>query len=217
MSKRLLLLSFIFLSAIVYVSAQTKSNLNIVVSPQLNENFSVRAGVDVDIQFNKRWSFVPGAYWSLRSRSEWSTTTYSDGSTKKVNIKDNSHYISIPLRAGVRITSINKNNFALQALFGPYFAYGIDGTRKCTINRDGVIESQKVNVFGDNGNIDGRFDYGLNAGLNAIIKGHFIVGVFSEFGFRSIYKSDDILEDIFDKLFHINNNYAFGITLGCRF
>lgn len=96
-------------------------------------------------------------------------------------------------------------------------AYGIDGTSKSTEDKAGVITTKKVNAFGKEGHLCSRFDYGLNAGLNAIIKGHFIVGVFSEFGFRSIYKSDDILEDIFDKLFHINNNYAFGITLGCRF
>lgn len=215
-TKKIILLLLISLSAATCLSAQTKSNLNIVVSPQLNENFSVRAGVDVDIQFNKRWSFVPGAHWSLRSRNENETSTVNSVTTT-VDYKDRSHFITVPLRCGIRINSVSNQNFALKLLFGPYLAYGIDGTSKSTEDKAGVITTKKVNAFGKEGHLCSRFDYGLNAGLNAIIKGHFIVGVFSEFGFRSIYKSDDILEDIFDKLFHINNNYAFGITLGCRF
>lgn len=214
MSKKIILFLFIVVSTALYASAQTRAT--IVAAPQLSSDFSARAGVDVDFKLGKRWSFVPGAYWSFRSRSKESNTTY-DGSTATANIKDNSHYISIPLRAGVRINSVNNDNFALQLLFGPYFAYGIDGTSKCTVSRDGVSESQKVNVFGDNGDIDGRFDYGLNIGLNGIIKDHFVIGVFSEIGFRSIYKSDGIFQAIAEELFSLNNNYAFGLTLGYRF
>ncbi len=216
MSKKFLLLSFIFLSAIAYVSAQTKSNLNIVASPQFNENFSVRAGVDVDIQFNKRWSFVPGAHWSLRSRNEHETLTVNDVTTT-VDYKDRSHFITVPLRCGVRINSVNNENFALKLLFGSYLAYGVDGTSKSTENRAGVITTKKVNAFGKEGHLCSRFDYGLNVGINGIIKQHYIVGAFAETGLRNIYEPNNLFDAIVGEIYNINSNLAFGITLGYRF
>lgn len=216
MSKRLLLLSFIFLSAIVYVSAQTKSNLNIVVSPQLNENFSVRAGVDVDIQFNKRWSFVPGAHWSLRSRNENGTSTVNSVTTT-VDYKDRSHFITVPLRCGIRINSVSNQNFALKLLFGPYLAYGIDGTSKSTEDRAGVITTKKVNAFGKEGHLCSRLDYGLNVGINGVIKQHYIIGAFGETGFRRMYEQNNLFDTFLQELFKIKNNWAFGVTLGYRF
>lgn len=216
MSKRLLLLSFIFFSAIAYVSAQTKSNFNIVVSPQLNENFGVRAGVDIDIQFNKRWSFVPGAHWSLRSRSENETSTVNNVTTT-VDYKDRSHFVTVPLRCGIRINSVNNENFALKLLFGPYLAYGIDGTSKSTEDRAGVITTKKVNAFGKEGHLCSRFDYGLNVGINGIIRQHYIVGAFAETGFRKMYEPNNPFDAFVKELFKINNNLAFGVTLGYRF
>lgn len=216
MYKKIILLLFISLSAAAYVSAQTKSSLNIIVSPQFNEKFSARAGIDVDIQFNKRWSFVPGAHWSLRSRSKNETLTVNDVTTT-VDYKDKSHFITVPLRCGIRINSVNNENFALKLLFGPYLAYGIDGTSKSTKNKDGVITTKKVNAFGKEGHLCSRFDYGLNVGINAVIKRHYIVGVFAESGLRKIYEPNNLFDAFIDELYNINSNLAFGITLGYRF
>lgn len=216
MYKKIILLLLISLSAATCLSAQTKSNLNIVVSPQLNENFSVRAGIDIDIQFNKRWSFVPGAHWSLRSRNENETSTVNNVTTT-VDYKDRSHFVTVPLRCGIRINSVSNQNFALKLLFGPYLAYGIDGTSKSTEDRAGVITTKKVNAFGKEGHLRSRFDYGLNVGINGIIKQHYIIGAFAETGFRKMYEPNNPFDAFIKELFKINNNLAFGVTLGYRF
>lgn len=161
--RHFILLLFMAVFTTVIASAQVK--VSIVACPQINESFGVRVGSDLDMPINRRWSFVPGIYWSLRNRETNSSST-KNGSTKEVKYSDNAHFVILPLRFGLHIPCKNEDNLALKLLFGTYIAYEVGGNSKSTTNTDGVISHHKTGAFDSDGHYNSRFDYGLNIGLN---------------------------------------------------
>lgn len=202
------------------ISAQVK--VSILACPQFNENLSVRIGTDFDIPINSRWSLVPGAYWSLRNRESYKSKQYneSDGVTtnKTYNFHDKAHFLTVPIRMGVRLAGKPDSDFAMKLLFGPYVAYGIDGTSKSNINKNGIKEQTKTGAFDVGGRYRSRWDYGMNSGLNALLKKHFLLGIFVEVGYRKIYNPNDVIDDIMGEIFIINKiNLAAGLSFGYQF
>lgn len=207
-----LLISF-FVTTLV--PAQVK--LDIIISPQVNESLGVRLGSNLNLPINSRWSFMPGVYWSLRNRESTENSTYN-GLKKEIEYHDYAHFVTLPLRLGLQIPCKDEEHLAIKFFFGPYIAYGICGTSKSTINTGGVKTKYEVGSFDSNGRYKDRLDYGLNYGLNALIKQHYIVGIFNEFGLRKIYNTNNAVEDIFGELFLINKiNFALGLSLGYQF
>jgi hypothetical protein len=215
--KRISMLLLLSVFTIGVAQAQAQVKVSAVACPQFNEDFGVRAGSDFDIPISSRWSFVPGIYWSLRNRQSNNNST-ADGSTKQAKFDDKAHFITLPLRFGLRFSCKNENKFALKFLFGPYIAYGIDGTSKSTVNSDGKITSHQTGAFDEDGRYKSRLDYGINLGLNSTINQHYKVGIFCESGLRKIYNANSTLEDIMGELFVTNKiNLAFGVVLGYQF
>ena len=200
-------------------SAQVKVSLS--ACPQINENISVRIGTDVDIPLNARWSFVPGAYWSLRIRNSDVSKEYTNDRTTSrshYDYHDKAHFLTIPVRMGLRLNNPTNENLALKLLFGPYIAYGMGGTSKCDITKDGTKEQTETGSFDKDGRYRTRWDYGINVGLNLVVKKHFQFGIFSETGFRKIYNSNNAVEDLLGEIFIVNKiNLAFGLSLGYQF
>lgn len=201
-------------------SAQVK--VGVLVCPQYNESFGVRIGTDLNIPVSSQWSFVPGIYWSLRNRNSDQTNKYagSDGEISKTtfNFHDRAHFLTIPLRMGVRLAGNPDEDFGMQLLFGPYLAYGIDGTSKCSINKNGVKKRTETGAFDANGRYRSRWDYGINSGLNVSLKKHFLLGLFVEVGCHKIYNSNSVAENILGEIFIVNKiNMAAGLTLGYQF
>lgn len=201
-------------------SAQVK--VSVLACPQYNENFGVRVGTDLDIPVNSRWSFVPGIYWSLRNRKSDRSQEYT-GSNGEINktisdFHDRAHFLTIPLRIGIRLVDNPDGDFGIKLLFGPYLAYGIDGTSKCDITKNGVKKQTETGAFDANGRYRSRWDYGINSGLHASLKKHFLLGLFVEVGCRKIYNSNSVAEDILGEIFIVNKiNMAAGLTLGYQF
>lgn len=203
-------------------AASSQAKVSISVCPQYNESFGVRAGTDLSIPFNSRWSFEPGIYWSLRNRNSSRFREYggSNGETNKItsDFHDSAHFLTIPLRMGVRLTGDPHGDFVLKLLFGPYIAYGIDGTSKCSVIENGVEKQTETGAFDANGRYRSRCDYGINSGLNVLLKKHILLGVFLETGCRKIYNSNSVAEDILGEIFIVNKiNMAAGLTVGYRF
>ncbi|MEG0518789.1 MAG: porin family protein [Bacteroidales bacterium] len=203
-------------------TASSQVKVSVLVSPQFNESFGVRVGTDLKIPFNSRWSFVPGLYWSLRNRNsdQSSESGESNGEIYKTtyDFHDRAHMLTLPLRMGVRLAGKPDGNFALQLLFGPYIAYGIDGTSECNMVKNGVEKQTKIGAFDTNGRYCSRWDYGINCGLNVLLKKHFVLGIFTEIGCRKIYNSNGVLEEILGEIFIVNKiNMAAGLTLGYQF
>lgn len=172
------------------------------------------AGVDVHIPFGQsRWGFEPGLYWSFRNHGSEKTvnSTKQEYSTK-------AHYLDIPLRFTVDVAGSKDGPFYMSVLMGPYLAYGLSGTSHSTTTIDGQVTKSEVNAFSSEGRLKSRFDYGINMGANAIIKQHFKVGIFTEIGFRDIYRPMDDVEDLLGTVFAITKiNIGAGITVGYQF
>jgi hypothetical protein len=205
--KRGIIIAFVaMLPAMIF--AQVK--VSAVVCPQANENFGARIGADFDITLHNRWSFAPGVYWSLRSRSaeKSSEKTGSDGTTTLTayHYDDKADFITVPLRMSLRIVGEPEGNFAMKLLFGPYVAYGIGGRSKCTKTVNGVESLTSSGAFAADGRYYSRWDYGLNMGVNFLVRHHFVVGVFSEMGFHRIYRPISVVDDIFGEVFKVSTS-----------
>lgn len=197
------------------VPAQVK--LDVVISPQINESLGARLGSNLNIPINSRWSFMPGVYWSLRNRLGTESSTYN-GIKKETEYSDHAHFVTLPLRLGLQMPCKDEDRLAIKLFFGPYIAYGICGTSKSTVNTGGLETKYEVGAFDSNGRYKDRLDYGLNYGLNILINQHYTVGIFKEFGFRKIYNTNNVIEDIVGEIFLINKiNFALGLSLGYQF
>lgn len=205
------------LSLFVATASWSQIRVDVMVSPQFNEDFSVRAGSDLNIPVTSRWTFVPGVYWSLRNRSACHSKS-SEGHRTDISSTDRAHFIIVPVRMGYDISCRDKDKFDMRLLFGPYVAYGISGKSKKETNVEGELSCEETGAFDADGRYRGRWDYGVNVGLNATFARHYNVGVFCETGFRKIYNTDKVMEDVVDELFGVAKiNIAFGLSLGYRF
>lgn len=194
---------------------ENKVKLSVNVGPQWNDKTGFMAGVDALIPFGQsRWGFEPGIYYSFRNAS----TDHSENNIQE-ECNDKLHYINVPLRLAVRVAGQSDGPFNMSLLFGPYFAYGIDGKSHYTLSQDGKTTKSEADAFGDEGRLRSRLDYGLNLGLNAVIKQHFKVGVFTEIGCKDIYKPNTMAEDLVGDLFGgiTKINLGGGITVGYQF
>lgn len=205
------------LAALVVAGAWAQENrvkVSVNVGPQWSSDLGVLVGADALIPFGEsRWGFEPGLYWSYRNVS----SDHSDNSNKEEST-DKLHYINVPLRLAVRVAGHEDSPFNMSILFGPYFAYGVDGTSRCTIMKDGQTTQFEHSAFSDEGRLSSRFDYGLNLGLSAVIKQHIKVGVFTEIGLKDIYRPSTVAEDLIGDLFGITKtNLGGGITVGYQF
>lgn len=193
---------------------ENRIKISVNAGPQWNDNTGVTAGADAFIPFGQsRWGFEPGLYWSFRNVS----SDHSDNSVKE-EYNDKLHYVSVPLRLAVRMAGREDGPFRMSFLFGPYLAYGIDGTSHWTITKDGRTTKGEAGAFSDEGRLKSRFDYGLNFGLNAVVNQHFKVGAFAEIGLKDIYRQNHFIEELIGDLFGVTKiNIGAGVTLGYQF
>lgn len=214
MKRQLLSLALAALMAAGASAQENRIKISVNAGPQWNDNTGVTAGADAFIPFGQsRWGFEPGLYWSFRNVS----SDHSDNSVKE-EYNDKLHYLSVPLRLSVRMAGSDDGPFKMSFLFGPYLAYGIDGTSHCTFTKDGQVTKSEAGAFSDEGRLKSRFDYGLNFGLNAVIKQHFKVGAFAEIGLKDIYKQNHFVEELIGDLFGVTKiNIGGGVTLGYQF
>lgn len=217
MKKQLFSLALAALMAASASAQDNKVKFSINAGPQLSPATGATAGVDALIPFGQsRWGFEPGVYWSYRH--------YTSNKTKngdKESYDDKLHYINVPLRFAARVAGQADGPFNLSIVFGPYFAYGLDGTSRSTVIKDGTTIREinsKADAFSDDGRMESRFDYGLNFGLNAVVKQHLKLAFFTEIGLKDIYRQNGFAEDLIGDIFGITKiNIGAGITVGYQF
>ena len=208
----------IFLAAILAMtalSASAETNVNLIFSPQFDSKFGVRVGADFDIRLGQsKFSFVPGFYWSLRVNSSAPSISYDGHVEQYAKSYDTSNWISVPLRFAFNIKP-GSEKLQTQLFLGPYVAVGLGGTTTVKDPDTGEVIS-KADSFSKDGYYDRRFDAGLNLGANFIIKKHFVLGVWGEFGFVSL--GNDLSHSfpgIFTAVYTFN--VGGGLNLGYRF
>lgn len=200
----------IFAMAALAASAQT--HVSVIAAPQFDGKIAARFGIDADISFGEtsKFSFVPGFYYSMRNNDfsmQWKTAEYKETICSG---SDLSHWISVPLRFAFTIKK-GSENLQTQILLGPYFALGLGGT---TTYKE--PSHKTIGSFEKGGFYDRRFDVGLNAGVNFIIKKHFVVGVFGELGFIPLGANmSETFAEILANAYSLHG--AGGINIGYRF
>lgn len=205
------------LAACIATSAwaqESNVRMSINVCPQWNGSLGTKLGTDALIPFGQsRWGFEPGLYWSFRNVLEECSNNNS-----KEEYNDKVHYLEVPLRLAVR-AGHEDGPFNMSFLFGPYFAYGLGGTSHYTMTKEGSTTRNEAGAFSENGRLKKRFDYGLNLGINAVIRQHVKVGVFTEIGFKDIYKQHSMVEELIGDLFGgiTKINTGAGLSVGYQF
>ena len=216
MKKRLFTLALAAFMAVGASAQESNTKVSVNVGPQWSSGLGVKAGADVHIPFGQsRWGFELGIYWSMRNATPEETKN-----DVKYEYSDKVHYIDVPLRFAAHLAGREDGPFSMSLLFGPYFSYGISGKSYCTITKDGTPTKNKVAAFGDKGRLRSRFDYGLNAGVSAVIRQHVKVSAFAEVGLKNIYRPSSWVEDVIsDILFGgmTKKNIGTGITVGYQF
>ena len=185
-----------------------------MVTPEMTSGVGVKAGTDLSITLNNRLSIVPGIYWEMRNKvfDEHSSTG------KDRHARDINHYISVPVRLGVRLFGSSSSDVSGSILAGPYVSYGLGGTSRYRITKDGVTTNFSYDAFSKESQCPERFDYGVNAAFNLLIRQHFIVGVNTEFGFKHIYQTHNLIADFAFSFFPgASTHLALGLNLGYRF
>lgn len=194
--------------------------ISINAGPQWHGGLGVKIGADVHIPLGQsRWGFEPGLYWSFRN-----VIKEENNNSNKEKFNDKLHYLEVPLLFSRHVAGHQDGPFNMSVFFGPYLAYGLDGTSHYTLTKDGQVTKNEANAFGSKGRLRSRFDYGLTIGANAVFKQHVKVELFTEIGCMHIYRPtsdlEDIVGDFFERMTMINVtkvNLGAGITVGYQF
>lgn len=205
---------FILLASlcIATTNAQVKSSINI--SPEISGGVGVKAGADLSIKLNNRLSLVPGIYWELRNRVD------NEHSSKGIDYhaRDLNHYISVPIRLGITLFGVESSRVSGTLLVGPYIACGVGGTSRWRITDNGTTTTNSCDAFTEESQCPTRFDYGLNFGFNILLKEHFVIGAYGEFGFKRIYQFKSNWANFFGSLMPgMTNHIALGLNFGYQF
>ena len=207
---------FITIMAIASIAANAQVKVSAIVSPEVNSSLGIRAGADFDIPISKRLSIVPGAYWQMRHRQIEEVEQFLDGSRTESVIDTKAHFLTVPVRLGLKV--YERENLSFQLLEGFYAAYGIGGTTNTKITELVRQTETSSPAFGKGQRYRSRFDYGLNIGAKATINKHYVVGLNSEFGFKQIYDLQRGLAGAIASIIPgVSTNLSLGLTVGYQF
>lgn len=210
---------FTAIMAIASLAANAQVKVSAIVGPEVNLSLGIRAGADIDIPISDQLSIVPGAYWQLRHRpTEEEAEHFLDGSVKDSEIDTQAHFITIPVRLGIKVYESENGKAKYNVLPGLYAAYGIGGTTQTTTTEQGIKTETSCDAFGKGKRYVSRLDYGMTIGAEAIFNDHYIVGLNAECGFKRIYDPQAGLIGAIASIFPgVSTNLSLGITLGYQF
>ncbi len=133
-------------------------------------------------------------------------------------IDTQAHFITIPVRLGIKAYESEDGNISCQVLCGLYAAYGVGGRTLTTTTEYGTQTETSCDAFGKDKRYKSRFDYGLTVGAKATINKHYIVGLNAEYGFKRIYNlQEGLIGELISIFPGVSNNLSVGITLGYQF
>ena len=172
-----------------------------------------------------------GLDWTMKG-GKTSVTAMLDGGDANATVKYALHYFEVPIRVGFRYNVMEELGFYGEV--GPYFAIGIGGKHKMSVDGDGpaVREMEDENTFKAFKNkVDmekqtfQRWDAGLGFRIGAEYNQHYNLMFGCDWGLADIYR--DNLRDAFweatEKEFGEGirlpkvHNFNFSITFGYRF
>lgn len=171
-----------------------------------------------------------GIDWTMKGGK--GSVFFSDGADAVgASMKYALHYIEVPVRVGFRYNLSEEIGF--YAEIGPYFAVGVGGRHKCSVDADGsdardYEEQYSYNAF-KNFDYDPvnyperltfqRWDAGIGFRIGAEYNQRYNLLIGADWGLADIYRGS-LRDDVFDQTgiaLPKVKNFNFSITVGYRF
>ena len=203
------------------------------ISKLQNHPYNGKAGAMMGIRGDYMLPNAHGAYvtagfdWTMKG-GKLSREIIVNGDDEDATVKYNLHYVEIPIRAGFRYNATEELGFYGEV--GPYFAIGIGGRHKMSIDEDGaevnIIEDQftyqSFKNYGYPKETFQRWDAGIGVRVGAEYEGHYNLMFGCDWGLADMYRNsyrDKYKDDPANagKSLSKVHNFNFIITLGYRF
>ena len=201
------------------------------ISKLQNHSYGGKAGAMMGARADYVLPYAHGTYvtagldWTMKG-GKLSHFALVGTETKDATSKYALHYFEIPLRVGFRYNLMDE--LGLYAEVGPYFAIGVGGKHKMSIDGDGAIvrEAEDENTFkAFKKTLDAdklyfqRWDAGIGFRVGAEYNQHYNLMVGCDWGLADIYRDnlrDAYFEKYGERLSKVHN-FNFSITFGYRF
>ena len=205
------------------------------VSKVQNLDYGAKAGAMLGIRADYMLPKAHGAYltagvdWSMKGGK--TSILYDNGATvADGSIKYALHYLEVPVRVGFRYNLSEEIGFYGE--IGPYFAVGVGGRHKCSIDADGIDartaeDALSYNAF-KNYDFDvnnpekltfQRWDAGIGFRIGAEYNQRYNVMIGADWGLADIFRTS-LRDDYFNSegvRLPKPHNFNFSITVGYRF
>ena len=170
--------------------------------------FVGKVGFGAEIPVSQNFSVMPSLELAMKG-GKYEAKDDEESISSKLNVT----YLQIPVMAAYRLSLNDRLNMTLKA--GPYFAYGLSGNMKTTVDINDYTVTEKADIFSDKemgGKAADRFDVGGILGVDFEYH-RFVVGAELECGFTDMYKASDASDNYSVKI----KNLAAYVTVGYKF
>ena len=208
------------------------------VSKLQNSGYDAKAGVMMGIRGDYMLPGAHGTYvtagvdWTMKGGKLSHELLVEGMGDLKATAKCPLHYFEVPIHVGFRYNLMEE--LGVYAEIGPYFAVGVGGKHKLSVNGDGeaineVEDEFTYKVFKKTKNIEKpnnfqRWDAGIGFRVGAEYNNHYNLMLGCDWGLADIYR--DSFRDTYYDYFKAQgieaslpkvHNFNFSITLGYRF
>ena len=200
------------------------------VSKLQNHEYNAKPGATMGARVDYVLPYAHGTYltagldWTMKGGKK-SLSRNIAGTDVDATAKYNLHYFEIPIRVGFRYNPLD--NLGLFAEIGPYFAVGVGGKHKLSLDFDGEAanELEDLNTYKAFKNYGypvetfQRWDAGIGFRVGAEYNQHYNLMFGCDWGLADIYR--DSYRDAYYQAWGMRlpkvKNFNFSITIGYRF
>ena len=200
------------------------------ISKLQNHDYNAKLGATMGARVDYVLPYAHGTYltagldWTMKGGKK-SLSRNIAGTDVDATAKYNLHYFEIPIRVGFRYNPLD--NLGLFAEIGPYFAVGVGGKHKFSLDFDGQAanELEDLNTYKAFKNYGypvetfQRWDAGIGFRVGAEYNQHYNLMIGCDWGLADIYR--DSYRDAYYQAWGMRlpkvKNFNFSITIGYRF
>ena len=207
------------------------------ISKLQNSGYDSKAGAMMGARVDYVLPKAHGTYltagldWTMKG-GKTSVDALIDGDDEDATIKYALHYFEVPIRVGFRYNPIEELGFYGEV--GPYFAIGVGGKHKMSIDEDGpdvreMEDAFTYKAFKNSDDLDRltfqRWDAGIGFRIGAEYNQHYNLMFGCDWGLTDMYR--DKLRDAYYEATKLSfggpkrlpkvHNFNFSITFGYRF
>lgn len=200
------------------------------VSKLQNHEYNAKPGATMGARVDYVLPYAHGTYltagldWTMKGGKK-SLSKNIAGTDVDATAKYNLHYFEIPIRVGFRYNPLD--NLGLFAEIGPYFAVGVGGKHKLSLDFDGEAANELEDLYtykafknyGYPVETFQRWDAGIGFRVGAEYNQHYNLMIGCDWGLADIYR--DSYRDAYYQAWGMRlpkvKNFNFSITIGYRF